>query len=52
MGSWEGKCSICNKDDWIRYSCEECGQDICEDCRQDCEECEYCEIDSVEDVKV
>jgi hypothetical protein len=45
MGSFEARCAICDELKMIREQCEECGQPICDECRDDhmiddlCEEC-------------
>jgi hypothetical protein len=34
MGSFDGKCAICDEKKSIRFECN-CGTCICEDCRDD-----------------
>ena len=33
MGSVQGVCCICDKEKWIRKTCDNCDGNICEDCR-------------------
>lgn len=35
MGSWEGKCFVCDKKTFIRYKCDFCSNYICEQCMVD-----------------
>ncbi len=44
MGSFDGRCSRCEKDTTIRYDyvCDNCDDCFCEDCVDKIYECEIC----------
>lgn len=35
MGSWEGRCFVCDIKQFIRHQCEFCAREICKQCRTD-----------------
>lgn len=41
MGSCEATCKVCDEIKWIRFQCESCGENICEDCR-----CDYVDFET------